>query len=269
MKRMPSFHSGCFWASVVTFASFCVHADEVKKIEDNSFLIEEAYNQETGVVQYIQAFQYSHKTKEWLYTFTHEMPLPNQTHQLSYTVPLARVGDEDLNSGLGDIALNYRYQLVGSDRLAVAPRLTLILPTGDYKKGLGLGAVGYQVNLPLSWELSDKCISHWNAGATYTPRAREASGIRANLNGYNYGASMIYLHSEKFNYLVEIVKSSAQSLASDGSKAWESSSFVNPGFRAAINYESGLQVVYGASVPIGIGSSRGNNGVMFYLSFEK
>ncbi len=80
---------------------------------------------------------------------------------------------------------------------------------------------------------------------------------------------MIYLHSENFNYMVEIVKSSAQSLASDGSKAWESSSFVNPGFRAAINYESGLQVVYGASVPIGIGSSRGNNGVLVYLSFEK
>ena len=33
-------------------------AVEVKKIQDNSFLIEEAYNQEPGVVHHIQIFQY-------------------------------------------------------------------------------------------------------------------------------------------------------------------------------------------------------------------
>lgn len=252
-----------------SMASLGAHADEIKRIEDNSFLIEEAYNQEAGVDQYIQSFQYSKKSKEWLYTFTNEMPLPNQTHQLSYTVPMARVGEEPSHSGVGDIALNYRYQLVGNDKLAIAPRLTLILPTGDYKKGLGLGSPGYQVNLPVSWVLSDNWISHWNAGATYTPNAHEAGGVKADLNGYNYGGSVIYLHSGNLNFLVEIVKSATQSLAPNGVKTWESTAFINPGFRAAINYASGLQVVYGASIPIGIGSFRGNNGVLLYLSFEK
>lgn len=57
------------------------------------------------------------------------------------------------------------------------------LPTGQYKKGLGNGATGYQVNIPLSVDLADKWVSHWNAGATYTPKAREASGVRADIRG--------------------------------------------------------------------------------------
>ena len=44
---------------------------ETKKIQDNSFLIEEAYNQEPGVIQHIQTFQYM-KDGTWGYTFTQE-----------------------------------------------------------------------------------------------------------------------------------------------------------------------------------------------------
>lgn len=33
-------------------------AEGTKKIQDNSFLLEEAYNQEAGVVQHIQSFMY-------------------------------------------------------------------------------------------------------------------------------------------------------------------------------------------------------------------
>lgn len=56
--------------------------EEVKKIQDNSFLIEEAYNQEDGVVQHIQMFQYLKKSKDWVYTFTQEWPVPKQTHHV-------------------------------------------------------------------------------------------------------------------------------------------------------------------------------------------
>lgn len=38
-------------------------AEEPKKIQDNSFLIEEAYNQEDGVIQHIQTFQYMRPTR--------------------------------------------------------------------------------------------------------------------------------------------------------------------------------------------------------------
>lgn len=244
-------------------------AEKPKRIEDNSFLIEEAYNQEDGVVQYIQSYQYSKKTREWLYTFTHEMPFPNQTHQLSYAVPITRVRGDSSNTDFGDIAVNYRYQLIRNDALALAPRISVILPTGDYKKGLGNGAVGYQVNIPLSVDLADKWVSHWNAGATYTPNARGVTGAKADSRGYNYGASVVYLQSENLNFLVEFVRNSAQSVQPDGSKSWDKSSFINPGFRYAKDYQSGLQVVSGVSFPIGVGPSKKDNGIFLYLSFEK
>jgi len=257
----------CLFATLA--CSTCAWSDEVQKIEDNSFLIEEAYNQEEGVIQYIQAYQYSHKTKEWLYTFTQEIPFPNQTHQVSYTLPIGHVKDDKSETGLGDIGLNYRYQVVANDTVAFAPRLSLILPTGDYKKGLGNGATGYQFNLPLSVVLSEKWISHWNLGGTYTPNAKEASGAKADLNAYFYGASLIYLQSETFNWMVEYVRNNAQAVQPDGSKAWDDAAFINPGFRMAKNYASGWQMVSGLSFPIGVGPSRKDNGVLLYLSFEK
>jgi len=116
--------------------------NDVKKIQDNSFLIEEAYNQEAGVVQHIQSFQYM-KGDTWIYSFTQEWPVPNETNQLSYTIPVTQLDAPDRNTGLGDILLNYRYQAVLKEHIAVAPRFSLVLPTGDYKKGLGAGTVGY------------------------------------------------------------------------------------------------------------------------------
>ena len=61
---------------------------EGKKIQDNSFLIEEAYNQEAGVVQHIFTYQYNEKTKLFTYGFTQEWPVHSQTHQLSFTLLL-------------------------------------------------------------------------------------------------------------------------------------------------------------------------------------
>lgn len=57
-------------------------------IADNSFLIEEAYNQEPGVVQHISAWQRSLRSAAWGFTFTQEWPLGTQTLQLRYTIPL-------------------------------------------------------------------------------------------------------------------------------------------------------------------------------------
>src|SRR5262245_17587450 len=44
-------------------------------IADNSFLIEEAYNQEAGVVQHISVFQRDWRSSAWAYSFTQEWPL--------------------------------------------------------------------------------------------------------------------------------------------------------------------------------------------------
>ncbi len=76
-----------------------------KPIQDNSFLLEEAYNQEKGVIQHISAFQRL-RGGNWIYTFTEEWPVTSQRHQLSITLPVLGL---DSRRGLGDIALNYRY----------------------------------------------------------------------------------------------------------------------------------------------------------------
>src|SRR3954454_17956430 len=105
-------------------------------IQDNSFLIEEAYNQDAGVVQHALTFARATHGGDWAYTFTEEWPAPSLRHQVSYTLPMSQIGGQH---GAGDVALNYRYQWIGDGdaRLAVAPRLTLLLPTGNERRGLG------------------------------------------------------------------------------------------------------------------------------------
>jgi hypothetical protein len=115
---------------VSTAHSQTVNKFDFERIEDNSFLIEEAYNQDPGVIQHISSFQYM-KDKTWLYTFTDEWPVPRMKHQLSTTIPVLNNGE----TGLGDILLNYRYQAIYRDRFAFSPRFSLILPTGIGKRG--------------------------------------------------------------------------------------------------------------------------------------
>jgi hypothetical protein len=242
-------------------------AGETKKIRDNSFLLEEAYNQERGVVQHIQAFQYM-KDRSWTYSFVQEWPVPKETHQLSYTIPVSHFHDGETETGIGDVLLNYRYQAILKDPVALAPRLSLILPTGNHEKGLGNGAVGLQANLPLSVELSGKWVTHWNLGLTFVPEAKGANGGRKDTVGFNYGAGIVYLFSENLNLLVEAVGNSNETVEGEGLAEREHSFFINPGLRFALNFASGLQIVPGIGLPIGIGPSSGEYGAFLYLSLE-
>ena len=240
---------------------------ETKKIQDNSFLIEEAYNQEPGVIQHVQNFMYM-KDGRWAYVFTQEWPVPGRAHQLSYTIPVLHAKEDGAETGLGDVMLNYRYQLVLKDAVAVAPRLSVLFPTGNSNKGLGRGAVSVLALIPLSVELSDKWVTHWNIGTVITPQAKGLTSARANTYGYLFGASVIWLALENFNFLLETLWTSDQDIEADGSRTRQNSLLINPGFRCAANFKSGLQIVPGISAPIGVGPSKGQYGVFFYLSFE-
>ena len=41
-------------------------------VRDNSLLVEEAYNQEAGVVQHVSLFLHSWETGDWVYALTQE-----------------------------------------------------------------------------------------------------------------------------------------------------------------------------------------------------
>ena len=247
--------------------------EENERIEDNSFLVEEAYNQEPGVIQHIQTWMYLYNAREWFYTFTQEWPVPGQLHQLSYTIPVSRIHESGTaNIGLGDLLLNYRIQAYYGPIASFSPRLTLALPTGSYKKGLGSGSIGVQMNLPLSIKLGRYFVTHLNAGGTVTPNARFPTEWRRTVTyttvNLDFGASLIWLAHKNFNLMLEGLCVSNEVPGSFRGKIREFAYYVNPGFRFAINHESGLQIVPGLSFPVGFGSARNEWGAYVYLSFE-
>jgi hypothetical protein len=240
---------------------------EEKVIQDNSFLVEEAYNQEEGVVQHINTFQ-RFRSGDWLYTFTQEWPVGGIKHQFSYTVPVAR--PPDAGSGIGDVALNYRYQLLGDGDapLAITPRLSLLLPTGNDERGRGLGATSYQGAVAISAVLAPAIVAHSNAGYTWTPRADDAEGNRANLRSWNLGQSLVWLAAPRVNFLLEAICASAETVAGPGRMEVQKAAFVSPGVRWSYDFPSGLQIVPGLAFPIGVGPSRHSKSFFLYLSFE-
>lgn len=241
-------------------------------IQDNSFFVEEAYNQEPGVVQHIflgvgtvNQFR-GPDDREWALSFTQEWPVFTQAHQFSYTLPYTflETGGRGEN-GVGDIVLNYRYQaLFESERMpAFAPRVSVILPTGDDDRELGTGETGYQLNLPVSKVLSERWTGHFNAGATWYPDVQDES-----LVSYSLSASAIYAVSRNFNVMLEAVASWDEDLGEVGGTTREFSAFLSPGLRYGFDLPNDGQVVAGLAAPIGVTGSAPDYGILFYLSIE-
>ncbi|MCI0568493.1 MAG: transporter [Acidobacteria bacterium] len=239
-------------------------------IRDNSFLVEEAYNQEDHVVQEINNFIALGPERDWLYVFTQEWPLGGMKNQLSYTLSLTDPGNLGGDTGLGDSLVNYRYQVAGGgpERVAFAPRVSLVIPTGDEKEERGQGAFGILVNLPLSIELTDSLVSHSNAGGAFIPSAKDAAGNKADVTDYFLGQSLVWLARPTLNAVFEAVYTWEEEVIGPGTTERSSSFVINPGVRWAINRPSGLQIVPGICVPIGVGPSRGDEALFLYLSFE-
>ncbi len=239
--------------------------DAPPPIQDNSFLIEEAYNQERGVVQHIGTFNRA-RGGGWAFSFTQEWPVPDERHQLSFVVPME--GAEGTDAGFGDVALNYRARLLSSGGVAVAPRITALIPTGDEREGRGAGAFGIQGNLPVSIAMGRSFVTHLNAGVTHVPSAKSAAGERAATTGFNLGQSLIWLARPTINFMVELVWARDQEVVGEDRTDHATTVLLAPGIRGAINLPSGMQIVPGIAVPIGLGPSDGERSVFFYLSVE-
>lgn len=256
--------------AVLCCLSTAAEEPPAQAIQDNSFLVEEAYNQEAGVVQHILTAQYARGNdgRALQLAFTQEWPFFSQRHQLSYTIPynfLRSDGDGDWKDGPGNVFLNYRFQaLFETDRMpAFAPRLSIILPAGDADTSVGIDTVGWQVNLPVSKVVSDRWTVHANLGATILPDVKGH-----NLTGCNVGASAIYAVSRDLNFMLEWVGNFDETV--DETRGTDRSSFVvlSPGLRYAFNYPNDTQVVVGLAAPIGLSHDAPDYGVFFYFSFE-
>jgi hypothetical protein len=235
-----------------------------KGIQDNSFFVEEAYNQEPGIVQHIinvPAF-FAPGNNEVSFVFTQEWPVFSQTHQFSYTIPYTFTESEN---GFQDIRLNYRLQALmeGERTPAFAPRFSLVTPTGDASKGFGHDRLGYEINLPFSKIVSDRVTLNFNAGGSLFPDVNDCD-----LWNYNLGGSAVYAVNRNFNLMLEAVAFWEEEVDSTRKIDRTVTALISPGARYAFNCPNDLQIVVGAAAPIGLTSDSPDWGLFFYLSFE-
>jgi hypothetical protein len=235
-----------------------------KGIQDNSFFVEEAYNQEPGVVQHILNLSvfFADGEKEITPSFTQEWPVFSQTHQFSYTIPHT-FADHEI--GFEDIRLNYRLQALteGEHTPAFAPRFSLVTPAGDASKDFGHGRLGYEINLPFSKIVSDRITLNFNAGGSLFPDVNDRD-----LWNYNLGGSVIYAVSRNFNLMLESVAFWEEDVDPAKNVDRTVAALISPGARYAFNCPNDLQIVVGAAAPIGLTSDSPDWGLFFYLSFE-
>lgn len=226
-------------------------------IADNSFLVEEAFNQEKGIFQNIFVVARG-RDGRWNGVFTQEWPLGGLRHQLSLSVPFAVI---ESRGTAGDLLVNYRYQLLeGADgRLAFAPRVSAVLATSVERRPLALAGTGWQVNLPFSKQAGPVYL-HWNAGATWLQQPVSASTREWNTTPFA-AASVIWGLRSMVHPMIEVFTE----WPGDG-HGREATVTVLPGLRGGWNLGD-RQLVLGVGVPITRGGTR-DHGVLMYASFE-
>jgi DtxR family transcriptional regulator, Mn-dependent transcriptional regulator len=242
------------------------------EITDNSFFVEEAFNQEPGIFQNIFVVLHSGETA-WSVGFTQEWPVVTQRHQFSYTVAGANISEE---RGFGDVLLNYRFQamLEGPGRPAFSPRVSLVFPTGDAPRGLGSGGVGLQLNMPFSKQV-ENFFFHWNAGITIFPGVETdhfpSTGLlpadNVSLVSPFFSASTIYRLRPMLNLMMEAVVDLQESPSGPGITDRQNVGILSPGVRGGWNVGD-QQIVVGAAVPVYFGREDTNVGIFGYFSYE-
>ena len=228
-------------------------------IADNSFLVEEAYNQEPGIFQNIFVMTRL-RPGQWFGAFTQEWPLRSQRHQVSFSVPFQRsFGENDI----GDLLVNYRLQLSNGEngRPAFAPRLTVVLPMSKESQELQGLVPGWQFNLPVSYERG-RFVFHGNAGATILKQASEDGTEHWSTTPFVAG-SIIWAARRMLHPMFEVY-----SEWSDESSAGERSATVTfvPGVRTGWDLGD-HQFVVGVGMTI-TKSEQTRMGGLAYLSYE-
>ncbi len=252
---------------------------------DNGQFVEEASNQEAGVVQHIFNLvpqwerNNGERSRILAFLYTMELPVGSQKHQFSFTLPFLTIHERKpgepttQDGGVSDLFLNYRYQLLADDDfLWVAPRFTVILPTGDERFGTGSGRVGYQFGLPIS-KYGDHFDFHFNAGATFIPDVVgpiSTGGFSQahDLRGYNLGASAYWKLSYKLHLFVEAIAVWQNFVDDDGNRDDARIILVNPGFRYVLAQLENVEWVVGVGVPVGLSRDAPDIGVFGYMSVE-
>ncbi len=237
------------------------------RIEDNSFILEEAYNQKPGEFQFIQAYRSYQSGKEYRFISEGEMPLGSETHQFSYQVTREKEGD---HGSFGNTTLNYRIQSANEPDFLMAHRFGLILPTGSVDKESSYGVTGFKYVQATSFFVNDYWDNHWNLLFNHYPQAKvNFSDKRRTLNEYGIGSSLIYHWKDNLNFLLEVTYETLEKLNLNGKKKYENAFTINPGVRTAIDLSwKETQIVPGLGFPMRFEDHQVDHGVFLYLSIE-
>ena len=241
------------------------------EIVDNSFLVEEAYNQEAGIFQNIFG-ALRNEGGQWAATFTQEWPAPSVRHQLSY----ALVFDNEGRGSMGDVAINYRYQLRTGEGggTALSPRISLLL-RARREHSLEAARVGLELNFPASRQFGNIYL-HGNAGVRIYPQVESSvfpSPVELPaphdvtlVNPFLAGSAILRV-KPMLNLMFESVVLFEESIVGRAKTAHDTTVILSPGTRFGWNLGD-HQLILGAALPFEHASGETNTGVFGYASWE-
>lgn len=231
------------------------------RVEDNSFLLEEAYNQNPGEIQLIQRYQtFQHERPE--YGVEIEAPITDNTHQFSLAI-----GRQE---NLSDLEVGYRFQAINVEGKMLTEGLRIILPTGSLRNESDHGVVGYEWLQSATVVFNEKISNHWNLGVRVYPNAESPStSDDRTLTNFIGGTSLVYYYQEDLNFLLEGLFESEEMIDDRGEIESEVRFTLNPGVRFAWNIDwQKSQIVPGIAFPVVFNDEKTNPGVFFYFSWE-
>lgn len=262
-------------------------AQDVGELKDNSFLLEEAYNQEPGEVQHILmpeldansfgGFEQRHQVE-----LTQEWPLGGKRLQLSYTIPVGSSDGSEWN--VDHMVLRARYQVADepAQPFAFAPALSLIWQKNPLERSfLTRSTVGVGLLLPVSHTLSSRWALHANAGTTWLPDPYATdwndfstrplfAELRQDRWIHRLGTGLVYAALPKFHLLFETIGEFEQFQGNDFVDSdMEPALILNPGARTGFDIGGGTQLVLGVGFPIELTEDNPPDyRVLLYTSLE-
>jgi hypothetical protein len=249
----------------------------VPGIEDNSMLIDEAINQSAGYIQAASSFAVTQGSSQ--YQLEIEIPLADEKHQFSLGLPywFQSVSSQNPSDGkifmhgIGDLSIGYRALVMDRTKWCLlAPGITLIAPSGNYRNGFSDGRWGTLLKIAMTKRLNLSLTAHLNMGTllSYSKDNNEASPPSSAapakiLINHTAGLSMVWAARPDFNLMLESVYlSKKEGFFHLGELA------VNPAFRFSIKAGK-TQVVPGFGFPLYLGQTGFQRfEAMFYLSIE-
>ena len=174
------------------------------EILDNSFLVEEAFNQEAGIFQNIFGLV-AHAAATGASRSRRSGRSPSQTAPV--VVHAAALGARRRRRGVGDVMINYRYQATveGPGRPGVFTACLADPSDRDEQRARSM-SVGLQFNLPFSKQTRRLSTSTGTPGSTWLPRASSSDGVTLQTSTSPFLAgSAIYRLRPMFNLMLETV----------------------------------------------------------------